>query len=210
MFARKNLLETCYKLENIVINGKNVGKNTVIYCDTDSIKVKVKSKKHKEMIDNIIKEYNSNYLELIKAACKYYESEWELYKDIGAWDYEGHAYDFMSTGSKRYIYKDEKGKIHITLSGINKHMFKKYCDTRHVDYYEAMLDDAFNVPVDFTNKLRHEVINFDDFINIEGGNPVKGFTKLIPVDFTLKTDNDYKNLIYMLGDEVDNEEYERY
>ena len=209
-YARKNLLETCYKLENIVINGKNVGKNTVIYCDTDSIKVKVKSKKHKEMIDKIIKEYNTEYLDLIKAACKYYETGWELYKDIGAWDYEGHAHDFMSTGSKRYIYKDDKGKIHITLSGINKNMFKKFCDISHVNYYEAMLNDAFNVPVEYTNKLRHEVINFDDFIDIEGGNPVKGFTKLMPVDFTLKTDYDYKQLIDMLGDESENEEYERY
>ena len=211
-YARKNLLETCYKLENIVIDGKPVGKNTVIYCDTDSIKVKIKSKKHKEKIDEIINNYNSEYLEKIKAACKYYDVDWTLYKDIGAWDYEGQAKDFMTCGSKRYIYKDEKNKYHITLSGINKNLFKKYCDIKHVDYYDAMRDEAFNVPVEYTNKLRHEVINYDDFIEVVDGNPVKGFTKLIPVDFTLKTDGDYRKLIEMLGDEneYDCEEYERY
>ena len=90
------------------------------------------------------------------------------------------------------------------------------CLTKIDEYTDIMFDKMMQAyklrSAQSKDKPKIEVINYDDFIEVVDGNPVKGFTKLIPVDFTLKTDGDYRKLIEMLGDEneYDCEEYERY
>jgi len=96
--ARRNLLSCVSELDE-----------NVVYCDTDSCKV-IHFDECKEVFDD----YNEKRVEINRKACEYYNLDFELFKNIGCWDYDGHYDKFCTLGAKKYA-----SNHHITVSGLN-------------------------------------------------------------------------------------------
>lgn len=110
-YARNNLLKNVMKLDEYVV-----------YCDTDSIKVKAGY--DKTVIDN----YNEFVKSKINHVSELLEIPYERFapKDIkgkermlGLFDDDGHYDEFITQGAKKYAIK-QNGEIHITVSGVPK------------------------------------------------------------------------------------------
>lgn len=112
-FARNNLLKNVVKLDEYVV-----------YCDTDSMKLK-------DGFDiNVINEYNKFVEDKIKFVSEKLEIPIEKFapKDtkgkshmLGLFDLDAQYSEFITQGAKKYAYKyvgDEK--IHITVAGVPK------------------------------------------------------------------------------------------
>ena len=140
-YARKNLLENVVKLDDYVI-----------YCDTDSIKLKNGYNK------KIIEEYNISVLEKLEKVSNILEINIEDFmpKDndgikriIGLFDFDGHYEEFITQGAKKYavvkkiknsklkkdmnvIKQDEEYSdvIEITVAGVPKKRFKGFKNIR--------------------------------------------------------------------------------
>ena len=185
-YARHNLLSTIKKIESYK-------EDSVIYTDTDSIKVRYADTE----IFNIIKCDNNYYNDLIKKSCVVTGIDFEKIKGIGLWDYEGHVDKFITMGSKKYGYC-KNDKWNVTISGINKQRFIYYCNINNIDIESALLSDNLIIPKEYTNKNACEYNILPDFVQLNPNqNPTKGFVKLKPVDFTYKIKDTYDILLAM-------------
>ncbi len=119
-YARNNLLENVLKLDNYVI-----------YCDTDSIKLK-------QGYDiNVINEYNTKVIKHLKKLSKKMNIKFDRFSPadikgkkhtLGLFEKEytsknntKYTYkEFITQGAKKYAYKDFEDNIHITVSGVPK------------------------------------------------------------------------------------------
>lgn len=111
--ARNNLLKNVIKLDE-----------QVIYCDTDSIKLK------KPFDISVIENYNKEVEKQVEKASKDLEIPIEKFapKDIkgkthmlGLFDHDKSYSQFITQGAKKYAYIDRDDyKIHITVSGVPK------------------------------------------------------------------------------------------
>lgn len=114
-YARKNLWDC------ILSCGDNGNGNDVIYCDTDSIKCRNK---------HDFSWYNNEVDEKLKKMCKHYNIVFSLTrpktikgveKPLGYFEEEETMSEFITLGAKKYCYRTQRdGKLHITISGINK------------------------------------------------------------------------------------------
>ena len=111
-YARNNLLKNLMKLDEYVV-----------YCDTDSLKLKEGYEKQ------VIEDYNKFVERKIKHVSEILKIPLEKYapKDIkgkermlGLFDDDGHYKEFITQGAKKYAYKDKEDKLHITVSGVPK------------------------------------------------------------------------------------------
>lgn len=109
--ARRNLFMNILKIDT-----------DMIYADTDSIK-------YLNNHDDIFEEYNKQLIDKYKAVCKRYsdlklsdfmpEDENGVKRPIGAYEDDGYYDKFVTMGAKKYAYEEE-GKLHVTISGVNK------------------------------------------------------------------------------------------
>lgn len=127
---------TAYARRNL-FSGILEFKDDYIYSDTDSIKVFNKDK-HLDYINK----YNEDIKIKISECLKYYDLPVNMAcpktikgieKPLGVWDYEGTYKRFKTLGAKRYIYEDDKGELHITISGVSKKSGVKYLKTKFKD-----------------------------------------------------------------------------
>lgn len=109
-YARKNLWDCLLTCDR-----------DVIYCDTDSLKIKgVKD----------FTWYNERITEKLRKCCKHYDLDFSLTrpktpkgkeKPLGIFAREDDWTEFRTLGAKRYCYRSAvDGKLHLTVSGINK------------------------------------------------------------------------------------------
>lgn len=113
---------TAYARNNLLKNAMLVD-DYLIYCDTDSLKIK-------EGYDiSVIENYNKFVENKIKHVSEVLKIPLNRYapKDIkgktrmlGVFDNDGHYNKFITQGAKKYAYEDEEGKLHITVSGVPK------------------------------------------------------------------------------------------
>lgn len=117
--ARYNLWRNIQKLDS-----------DVIYYDTDSIKGKG------EKVKEVINDYNNEVIEHLKQCAKDNDIDIEYFmpkddkgneRPLGLFECETtnlngkHGYlEFCTLGAKKYCYRDEKGDLHITVSGVRK------------------------------------------------------------------------------------------
>jgi hypothetical protein len=100
-----------YRLfEGIFIVGNNF-----VYTDTDSVKY----------IDDpdtetAWKEYNDARVADAIRSGAYASDKFGNVHYMGVYEEDGRYQAFVTYGSKSYAYEDEKGKLHITVSGVNK------------------------------------------------------------------------------------------
>ena len=136
--ARRNLLKVVYRLYN-------VGK-TVLYVDTDSLKILFFDDVAKKVIDD----YNMEIYELLKKRCNYYKVDIEKVKDLGMFDLEyDKVINFKYLGAKRYLIsylkKDKKtGKQKLchnqVVAGVPKNLlFNRYYWKKVYDIFEDNL-----------------------------------------------------------------------
>ena len=110
-YARNNLLKNVIKLDE-----------NVIYCDTDSIKLK-------EGFDyNVIENYNNFVKRKIENVSSYLGIEINKFAPcdikgkehmLGLFECDAKYEEFITQGAKKYAYK-ENGDIHITVAGVPK------------------------------------------------------------------------------------------
>lgn len=115
-YARNNLLKNVMKLDPYVV-----------YCDTDSIKVKEGYNKQ------VIEDYNKFVTNKIKHVSEVLKIPYEKFapedikgkeRMLGLFDDDGHYEEFITQGAKKYavkeLNKEGKEEVHITVSGVPK------------------------------------------------------------------------------------------
>lgn len=137
--------------------------NDYIYADTDSLKV-LNYEKHEQYI----KRYNKAIWEQLKHAMEYHGLPIEMIcpktiegikKPLGIWDDEG-LYDvFKTCGAKRYMTL-KKGKLEITIAGVNKSAGAKYLIQTFGKYgaFQHFTEDLY-FPKGSTGKM---ILSYDD------------------------------------------------
>ena len=83
-----------------------------VYCDTDSCKYIGNTVDWEQINDTVRKEAKRNGT--------YAEDENGVIHYMGLFEKEDHIVKFKTMGAKKYAYEDDKGKLHITIAGVNK------------------------------------------------------------------------------------------
>lgn len=97
-YARYNLLSSVAEMDE-----------DVVYCDTDSCKVL-----NIDAHNQFFADYNNVIESKNKDACEYYGLDFDTFRDIGKWDFDGHYDKFVTLGAKKYA-----SDHHITVSGLD-------------------------------------------------------------------------------------------
>ena len=190
-YARNNLLRRVIELDEYVI-----------YCDTDSVKLK-------QGYDiNIINKYNETVKERIEFVSNILHIDESRYapKDIhgeihmlGLFESEtkkGHNYtydEFITQGAKKYAYKVED-KIKITVAGVPKKGSKALKDLNDFrDNFVFRYEDTDKNLLFYTeNQPKFE---FTDYLGFKTTVTDKSGCCLLPNTYELSKSNDYVNLI---------------
>lgn len=86
-----------------------------IYSDTDSVKILDTAPDIKNYFDN----YNAEIHAINKLICQRYNLSYDIYADIGTFDFEGKYDRFKTLGAKRYIY-EKNGHTEAVIAGLPK------------------------------------------------------------------------------------------
>lgn len=190
--ARNRLLDIIYEIETTT-------DSEVVYCDTDSIYC-INSK----YCHNIIDDYNNNIFRLNKLLCDKYKMNYEIFKDLGAFDSQTENGNnpitcFKYLGAKRYIYV-QNGHIKQTVAGLPKSVLSDYAKMFHAKRLKLDLFKFFEneMEIEHANKLISDY-NDDEF-SIKVGDTIhyeKSCITLYETSFTLTLDKlfieTYKN-----------------
>lgn len=150
-YARKNLFTGIYEF------GEDY-----VYSDTDSVKG-MNMEKHMPYIER----YNASVLKKLKEAMDYHELSIEMTrpktirgeeKQLGIWDYEGTYDRFKTLGAKRYMF-EKKGKLNLTVSGVNKKKAVPYLQKVYGDKVFEEFKDNLTIPSEYTGKMIHTYID---------------------------------------------------
>ena len=186
-WARFNLLSNLIKLDKYVV-----------YCDTDSLKLK-------EGFDiNVINDYNKSVEEKIKKVSKELEIDINKFKPkdtkgiehmLGLFEHDASYKKFITQGAKKYAYVDTKdNKIHITVSGVPKKgakALKKLEDFKD-DFVFRYEDTGKNLLIYNDEMEKFELTDFQG--NKEIIDAKYGCT-LVPNTYTLGKSEEYSYLI---------------
>lgn len=183
-YSRYKLLDMVWKLEN--------GGYPVIYCDTDSIKAIDTDGKLKDFFER----ENKKYLDRNKEICEYYGLDLEIYKDLGAWDFEEKIEYFKFLGAKRYLftYKGDDGKRHYncTVAGLPKAEYYKRYTNNVMQFFKP-----FNNGMCVRNcKLGSKYIDSEVQIWVDGEEIlIPSQVVLVDSDFTMSLDTDWVSIL---------------
>lgn len=183
--GRNQLLKTVYQIEQKV-------PNSVIYCDTDSIKTI-----YDEKIKLVIDEYNKSIGDLIKREKLINNA----FNDIGMFELEyGKPVErFKAIGAKRYIYQID-GKYEITIAGLPKDVLPKIVD----DPFKYFDMDGFIIPLDMSEKLTTAYNDEETTATVDGEEMRElSSVALYSIPFSMFSDFDYYSLV--IGQEMSKE-----
>lgn len=157
---------TAYARRRLMIGIKSMGIDYV-YSDTDSIKV-MNVDKHW----NYFNAYNKKVIDELELALEYHGLDKNLIrpktitgeeKPLGVWTYEGTYKKFKTLGAKRYLVLNQKDKLELTVSGLNKHICVPYmlekCNS-DVDKVFDMFSQDMYIPKGKTGKNIHTYIDY--------------------------------------------------
>lgn len=97
----------------------------VVYDDTDSLKLT-----YVDEVKYLFDEFNKKETELNKEMCEYYNLDFDIFNDIGLFDFEGYINTFKVLRAKCYIYTDCNG-FHQTIAGLKKDTLQHYAKNLH-------------------------------------------------------------------------------
>lgn len=197
-YARRNLFS------GIVEFGEDYA-----YSDTDSIKVK-----NAEAHMKYIEEYNRTIIEQLRKACDFHGIEYSKIepltvkgekKPLGVWDFDGHYKRFKTLGAKRYMVeysddtrnKENRGKLSLTVSGLNKKTCIPYLMGKYGGgIFEAFNDDLY-IPKGETGKNTHTYIDEErqgtltDYLGHDAEYRELSCVHLEPTDYSLSLAREY-------------------
>ena len=198
---------TAYARKNLWTGILNIG-DDYVYSDTDSIKF-LNLENHKKFI----RWYDEMIEKKLKLMCEFRKIDFSLMKPktikgiekmIGVWDYEGTYTHFKTLGAKRYLYRTDDGKIHLTCAGLSKQNGVNYMLKIHnndfLKVFENFTDDLY-IPPSETGKNTHTYIDDELTYNITDyqGNTMeitsKSCVHLSPCDFTLSISKQYNKFL---------------
>lgn len=151
-YARKNLFTGIYEC------GKDY-----VYSDTDSIKM-LNYKDHEEYIEG----YNSQIIQKLQNAMLWHgldidlisaETNDNVSKFLGIWDFEGVYNKFKTLGAKRYL-TEKEGELFLTVAGLSKSEGIQYLVNNFSNPFDGFTDELY-IPPEYTGKNIHTYI--DDF-----------------------------------------------
>lgn len=192
-YARRNLLSTVYRLETEIPN------NTVVYCDTDSIKFTNPVGK------KIIKEYNEKIQRRVTEVITEKQLDYNIFWDLGSFDCEySHGIQSIKTlGAKRYIHTyTEGGAKHYqaTVAGLPK---KEYISRYGKN--DSLFFDSFEDELVVKNcKLSSSYNDNEPFVITRLGKAetVYSCVTLNDSDFSLNMDDSWMQLLIGLNSGV--------
>lgn len=179
-----------YRLEQgIKIVHENKG--TVLYVDTDSVKFT-------DINDDIIKGFEAFNKKAAEASIKSGITALDI-KGIehpaGVYEKDGQYKRFKTMGAKKYVYEDETG-LHITIAGV-----EKKAGAAELGKIENFKEGFTFIKAGGLEAVYHDNINED--IIIEGHKiKITDNVTLRPSTYTLGLTQDYKDLLYMLSNEI--------
>lgn len=218
LFYPWGVFVTAYARRNL-FSGIMECKNDYIYSDTDSIKIR-NANQHKKYFD----EYNRLIIEQLKRACDFHKYPYDLIspktikgveKPLGVWDFDGHYSRFKTLGAKRYMVQysddprngDDRNKINLTVSGLNKKIVVPYM----IEKYGENIFDAFSnqlyIPKGKTGKLNHTYIDNEisgdvvDYLGNKGHYHELSCVHLDDADYSLSMSQEYVD--YLLSIETE-------
>ena len=184
-YARNNLLRNVMKLDDYVI-----------YCDTDSMKLK------KGYDKKIIEHYNQTVKNRIGFVSRQLNIPIERFspKDrkgkehtLGLFEYEGTYQEFITQGAKKYAVK-ENGEIKITVAGVPKEGARGLKDLK--DFKDGLIfkfkDTNKNLLFYVDNQKEFELV---DYNGVKYRVKDKSGCCLLPNSYTLGKSLDYCHLI---------------
>lgn len=185
-------LEEAIRLCTYGADGK--GHDKFVYCDTDSVK----------FIGNVdFTSLNKKLTDIsIKHGAYADDTEGNRYY-LGVYEREGNdpskpTYTrFETLGSKKYVYEDEEGKLHITIAGVNKQLGAKELGCIENFQEGFVFKESAGLEAVY-NDLGHEPIE------------VEGHTLEIPPniyfcqgEYTLGVTMEYKSLFHLTQEQLD-------
>ena len=187
-FSRKWLWQMVAKLDG-----------QVAYYDTDSIKGTGKE------VKAIVEEYNKTVIENLKQFSKDNDIDISYYmpkddkgneRPLGVFEYEETYSKFVTLGQKKYCYEDQKGNLHLTVSGVRKDAVKQlksiedfkvgtvfnYENAKKLTHYYMNEQQPFTYKDKdgnyYTSRQRHSIV-------------------LQPTTYSLGISGDYENFLMM-------------
>lgn len=137
-FARFNLLSAVYNID------KNRAIPNVVFCDTDSLKIKV--------YDAITRETIESWNEQMRLLNSELPPE---FADLGMFDDETKNVPFVrfkTLGAKRYIYEDFDG-VHVTIAGLPKNALSRYCEKHNENIFKFFNENNMQLDLEDSEKL---------------------------------------------------------
>ena len=201
---------TAYARKNLWNGILNIGEDYV-YSDTDSIKF-LNYEKHIPYI----KWYNSDLEKKLKKMCDFRKIDFELMKPktkegivkmMGVWDFEGTYTHFKTLGAKRYMQREQDGKMKITVAGLSKQNGMEYLNRITNNDYLKIFDsfnDELYIPSNETGKMTHTYIDtkfkgvVKDYKGVECDILSLSSIHLEPCDFTLSISKQYMDFLKKL------------
>lgn len=189
-------------------------KDDYIYSDTDSIKIR-NYDKHKEYIDKyneiITNQLNNTVYNLHISSDKLHPKTIEgVEKPLGVWDFDGNYSRFKALRAKTYMveysddprnHKKDRGKISLTVSGLNKKITVPYMLETYGDKVFENFDNNLYVPPEYTGNNTHTYIDeprdgyVTDYRGVSAHYHEETSVHIEKSDYTLKLTKEYRDYI---------------
>ena len=184
-YARDNLLRRVIELDPYVL-----------YCDTDSIKLR------KGYNKKVFEDYNKSVEERIKFVSKIIKIPFDKFAPedvfgkkhlLGVFEFEGNYQEFITQGAKKYAVK-ENDKIEITVAGVPKNgaVALKNLDEFRDNFVFSFEETGKNLLMYVENQ---QPFILTDYKNKESIVKDKSGCSLIPTTYVLSKALDYANLV---------------
>lgn len=179
-----------------------------VYSDTDSVKY-INAEAHEEYFDydNAVTTYK------LKRALTFLGIDTNKLtpngKCLGDWEDDGDYKRFKTIGAKRYMYEDQDGVIHTTVSGLSKKAGLEYYNK--IDNPFDEFADQKQIPVEYAQSFRSVYLEDEitaDITDYQGNTAtVKsiGGIHISPVPFSYSIGHDYLDFLILFGKVAINE-----
>lgn len=190
-----------------------------VYSDTDSIKAR-----HAERHAAYIEDYNERITRQLRRAMNYHALPHSLIapltkegvpKPLGVWDFDGHYSKFKTLGAKRYLVqysqdernkKKDRGKISLTVSGLNKQTCVPYLN-RNGRAFDEFVDELY-IPPEYTGKNTHTYIDAErtgtvtDYLGVEAPFRELSSVHMEAADYSLSISREYADFLRNIREDI--------
>lgn len=168
------------------------------YSDTDSIK-------HSAPFD-YFESFNQRMEEINSGMCQKYNLDFEVFKNLGKFDYEGEYTRFKTLGAKRYLV-EEGGKVKCTVAGLPKSIYSDFAARVGAD--EAFKAFSPDLSFEVSGKNAHKYSG-ETSANINGEIMHEyGSCYIYSVGFCMRVDSSFLLAISKRERIIDNGNYEK-